>query len=72
MDKLKYQMIIQGRDEDDCFLIALPDFPGSYWRSHGDAYDEAVANGKESLESLIVAYKSTGEILPIPKLVSSI
>jgi len=28
MDKLKYQMIIQWSDEDNCFLVALPDFPG--------------------------------------------
>lgn len=72
MAKLKYQMVIQWSDEDDCFLVALPDFPGSYWRSHGDTYDEAVANGQEALESLIIAYKSMNESLPKPKLVSSI
>ena len=72
MAKLKYQMVIQWSDEDDCFLVALPDFPGSYWRSHGDTYDEAVANGKEALESLIIAYKSMNESLPKPKLVSSV
>lgn len=42
MDKLKYQMVIQWSDEDNCFLVALPDFPGSYWRTHGDTYDEAL------------------------------
>ncbi|MFM2315103.1 MAG: hypothetical protein RLZZ04_4379, partial [Cyanobacteriota bacterium] len=26
----------QWSDEDNCFLVALPDFPGSYWRAHGD------------------------------------
>ena len=72
MDKLKYQMIIQWSEEDDCFLVALPDFPGSYWRTHGNTYDEAVANGKQALESLIFSYESTGESLPKPKLVSSV
>ena len=72
MDKLKYQMIIQWSEEDNCFLVALPDFPGSYWRSHGDTYDEAVTNGKEALESLIISSESTGESLPKPKLVSSV
>lgn len=33
-------MIIQWSEEDNCFLVALPDFPGSYWRTHGDTYDE--------------------------------
>ena len=69
MNKLKYQMIIQWSNEDGCFLVALPDFPGSYWRSHGDTYNEAVANCKEALESLIIAYETTGEPLPKPKLV---
>lgn len=67
MDKAKYQMIIQCSDEDNCFLVGLPDFPGSYWRTHGDTYDEAFANGKEALESLMTAYKSIGEFLPILK-----
>ena len=67
MNKLKYQMVIQWSDEDDCFLVAFPDFPGSYWRTHGDTYDEAFANGKEALESLIVSYKSIDEPLPEPK-----
>ncbi len=67
MNKLKYQMIIQWSDEDDCFLVALPDFPGSFWRTHGNTYDEAFANGKEALESLIVSYDSIGETLPKPK-----
>ena len=64
MDKLKYQMIIQWSNEDNCFLVALPDFPGQYWRSHGNTYEEAVANGKEALESLIISYEADSEPLP--------
>jgi len=77
MSKAKYQMIIQWSDEDNCFLVAFPDFPSSYWRTHGDTDDDAFANGKErtcphlALESLIAAYESTGEVLPIPKLAYS-
>jgi predicted RNase H-like HicB family nuclease len=43
--------------------VALPDFPGQHWRTHGDTYEEAVANGKEALESLIVSYEADGEPL---------
>lgn len=35
-------------------------------RPHGDTYEEAVANGTEALESLIMAYEATGETLPEP------
>ncbi|MDJ0534494.1 MAG: type II toxin-antitoxin system HicB family antitoxin [Xenococcaceae cyanobacterium MO_207.B15] len=71
MDKLKYQMIIQWSDEDNCFLVALPDFPGQYWRTHGETYEEAVANGKEALESLIISYEVDGEALPEPTIATA-
>ena len=66
MDKLKYQMIIQWSNEDNCFLVALPDFPGQYWRTHGNTYEEGVVKGKEALESLIISYEADGETLPEP------
>ncbi len=66
MMKLKYQMIIQWSEEDKCFLVGFPDFPGQRWRTHGDSYEEAVANGTEALESLVMAYQATGEPLPEP------
>jgi antitoxin HicB len=66
MMKLKYKMIIQWSEEDNCFLAAFPDFPGQQWRTHGDTYEEAVTNGIEALESLVIAYQATGEALPEP------
>lgn len=64
--KLKYRMVIQWSDEDNCFLVGLPDFPGQQWRTHGDTYEEAVAQGAEALESLAIAYEASGEPLPEP------
>ena len=66
MNNLKYQMVIQWSDEDNCFLVGLPDFPGQKWRSHGETYESALRNGIEALESLIMAYEATGEPLPQP------
>ncbi|BAZ13405.1 hypothetical protein NIES4071_52440 [Calothrix sp. NIES-4071] len=66
MSKFKYQMLIQWSEEDNCFLVGFPDFPGQRWRTHGDSYEEAVTNGIEALESLIMAYNATGEPLPEP------
>ena len=66
MTKFKYQILIQWSDEDNCFLVGFPDFPGQRWRTHGDTYEEAFANGTEALESLIFAYEATGEPLPKP------
>ncbi|MGA9382611.1 MAG: type II toxin-antitoxin system HicB family antitoxin [Phormidium sp.] len=66
MVKIKYQILIQWSGEDNCFLVGFPDFPGQRWRTHGDTYEEAFANGTEALESLILAYETTGEALPEP------
>ena len=68
-EKMKYEMVIRWSEEDDCYLVGFPDFPGQQWRTHGDTNQIAVANGVEALESLIDAYKATGEPLPEPKLI---
>ncbi len=62
-------MVIQWSEVDQCFLVALPDFPGQQWRTHGDTYQEAVDNGIKAIESLIIAYESIGELLPQPTLI---
>jgi antitoxin HicB len=72
MEKIKYRIIIQWSDEDDCFLVALPDFLGQYWRTHGDTYEEAVANAKEAIESLIITYQADNEPLPNPLIVNNV
>lgn len=59
-------MVIQWSVEDNSFLVGFPDFPGQRWRTHGDTYESAVANGIEALESLIIAYEAVGELLPEP------
>ncbi|HEY9859052.1 MAG TPA: type II toxin-antitoxin system HicB family antitoxin [Candidatus Obscuribacterales bacterium] len=69
MMNLKYQMVIQWSNEDECFLVGFPDFRGQQWRTHGVTYQEAVANGIEALESLVMAYEATGEPLPEPSTV---
>jgi len=63
MMKLKYKMIIEWSEEDNCFLVGFPDFPGQKWRTHGETYKEAVENGTEALESLRIAYHTSGETL---------
>ena len=68
MDKIKYRMVIQWSEEDNCFLVALPYFSGQYWRTHGETYEEAVINEKEAIESLIMAYQTEDEPLPEPLL----
>lgn len=50
--KLRYSILIQWSDEDQCYIVSLPEF-GKYARTHGDTYEEAVKNAQEVLELLI-------------------
>ena len=63
---LKYQMIIQWSEEDNLYLVALPDFPGQKWSTHGNTYEEAATNGREVLELLIESYSQRNLPLPEP------
>ena len=70
LTKMKYEMMIAWSEEDDCYLVGFPDFPGQKWRTHGDTYETAVNNGVEALESLMLAYEASGESLPVPKTIA--
>jgi antitoxin HicB len=68
--KIKYEMTIAWSEEDDCYLVGFPDFPGQKWRTHGDTYETAVTKGVEALESLLMAYEASGESWPEPRTIS--
>mgnify|MGYP000019795390 CR=1 FL=1 len=53
MTNLRYQMVIVWSDEDDCYLVHLPDFPEQTYRTHGNSYEEAAKNGEEVLKLLL-------------------
>ena len=53
MIQLRYEMDIIWSDNDECYLVHLPDFPEQKYRTHGDTYQEAARNGQEVLELLL-------------------
>jgi predicted RNase H-like HicB family nuclease len=71
MMNLQYQMVIQWSDEDELYLVHLPDFPWQQFVTHGKTYQEAAANGQEALEGLIAVFQDTHQPLPDPKSVRS-
>lgn len=60
-----YTIIIQWSDEDDCFVVSLPEW-GEFCHTHGDTYEEALKNAQEVLEMLIESSKEDGQPLPKP------
>jgi predicted RNase H-like HicB family nuclease len=69
--KYKYTIIIQWSDEDQCFVVSLPDFKNVMQPcTHGDTYEEALQNAKEVLELLFESALEDGESLPEPEVYS--
>jgi len=58
-----YSMVIQWSDEDQTFVVSLPEF-GLFCQTHGDTYAEAVQNGEQVIEMLVSSAKDRGEALP--------
>ncbi|TAE25469.1 MAG: type II toxin-antitoxin system HicB family antitoxin [Candidatus Kapaibacterium sp.] len=63
-----YPVVGQWSDEDNTFVVSLPDFP--HCKTHGDSYQEAVKHGQEMIESLIDFYNDEQKPLPRPQLFS--
>ncbi len=58
-----YTVIIQWSDEDQCFVVSLPEW-GEFCYTHGDTYEDALKNAREVLELLIESSLENGEPLP--------
>ncbi len=67
MNNLPYTIVIQWSNEDECYLVHLPEFTSQKYHTHGDTYEEALKNAREVLELLIEEYQETGKELPIPQ-----
>ncbi|MBD1938220.1 type II toxin-antitoxin system HicB family antitoxin [Microcoleus sp. FACHB-68] len=65
--QLHYTVVIHWSNEDNCYLVHLPDFPSQQFHTHGNTYEEALKNAQEVLELLVEEYQAEGKPLPEPK-----
>ena len=64
-----YCMLIQWSEEDEAFLVTLPEFANVVMPcTHGKTYGEAARNGAEVIELLVEDYQAEKYPLPEPKL----
>jgi predicted RNase H-like HicB family nuclease len=64
-----YSMLIQWSDEDQLYIVTLPEFGGC--KTHGSTYEEAAKNGHEVLELLLEDYQAMAHPLPPPAIFGS-
>ncbi len=68
-EKLQYSMVVQSSNDDQAYLVTLPEWEGRVFNpvTHGDTYEEAIKNGREALEALVASVSKHGEPLPEPR-----
>lgn len=64
MDIKHYSMNIQWSDEDDAYIVIVPELPGC--KTHGATYEEAVKQGQDAIESWIMVAQELGRRIPPP------
>jgi antitoxin HicB len=66
---MKYTIVIQWSEEDECYVVSLPEFTNVYHPcTHGNTYEEALRNAQEVLEMLTESYIEDGQSLPEPQM----
>ena len=66
---LRYSMLIEWSEEDQAFLVTLPEWSDHVLMpaTHGDTYTEAVQHGQEVLHMLLESAMQDGKAPPSPK-----
>jgi predicted RNase H-like HicB family nuclease len=67
MNEPRYTVIIQWSEEDQAYVVSLPEW-GDTCKAHGSTYEEAARNAAEALELLIESHDAQRDgPLPQPK-----
>jgi len=61
----KYEMIIYWSDEDQAFIVEVPELPGC--AADGATYQEAVYNAEIIIQEWIETAQELGRPVPVPK-----
>jgi len=61
----KYELIIFWSNQDNAFVVEVPELPGCM--ADGATYEEAVANAQEVIQEWMETAKALGRPIPEPK-----
>jgi predicted RNase H-like HicB family nuclease len=61
----KYEMIIYWSEEDQFYLVEVPELPGCM--ADGNSYQDAVKNAEQVIHEWIETAKELGRTIPEPK-----
>lgn len=61
----KYEIIIYWSQEDELFVVEVPELPGCM--ADGKTYQEAAANAEKIIDEWVETAKELGRTIPIPR-----
>lgn len=62
---IKYELIVFWSDDDQSFVVEVPELPGCM--ADGETYEQAVANARVVIEEWIETAHALGRPVPEPK-----
>ncbi len=62
---IKYQLIIYWSDDDQSFIVEIPELPGCM--ADGETYEQAVSNAQQAIAEWIETAKELGRPIPEPR-----
>ena len=62
---IKYELIIYWSDEDQSFVVEVPELPGCM--ADGENYEQAVVNAQQVIEEWIETARELGRPVPEPQ-----
>ncbi len=65
MSMSRYEMVIFWSDEDQSFIVEVPELPGCM--ADGPTYREAVVNAEKVIEEWLETAKELGREIPVPR-----
>jgi predicted RNase H-like HicB family nuclease len=72
-EQLHYSMVVQWSDDDQAYLVTLPEWEGRVFNpvTHGQSYEDAIKQGHEALAALVASAQKRNEPLPEPRTIAS-
>jgi predicted RNase H-like HicB family nuclease len=62
---IRYEMIVYWSDEDEAYIVEVPELPGCM--ADGATYQEAIANAEVIIREWIETARELGRAIPEPK-----
>ena len=62
---VRYSMLIEWSDEDDTYIVTVPELPGCI--THGATYADAVRQGEDAIVTWLETARAWGDPIPPPR-----